>query len=107
MGNGRSFKVSAERVDRSGASSRATRRLAVGIPVIFSAGLLALAACSPDFQGVFGEAGAESTTASSGGAAGAGGTSGSGQNVLAIEVHQAVSNSSDLGIDARVTLNLN
>ena len=30
-----------------------------------------------------------------------------GQNVLAIEVHQAVSNSSDLGIDARVTLNLN
>ena len=30
-----------------------------------------------------------------------------GENVLAIEVHQAVSNSSDLGIDARVTLNLN
>jgi len=31
----------------------------------------------------------------------------SGKNVLAIEVHQAVQNSSDLGIDARVTLNLN
>ncbi len=27
-----------------------------------------------------------------------------GKNVLAIEVHQAVANSSDLGIDARITL---
>ena len=31
----------------------------------------------------------------------------SGKNVLAIELHQAVANSSDLGIDARVTLDLN
>ena len=30
-----------------------------------------------------------------------------GQNVLAIELHQSEANSSDLGIDARVTLNLN
>ena len=30
-----------------------------------------------------------------------------GKNVLAIELHQAVANSSDLGIDARITLDLN